>query len=141
MTKLLVGREEADLLSGFSVQLLMSAPVCLLISLTLVPEGPALINQHHPQHQTARVGMPTTENKCRLQTDTALVKLPQHPKSLHLSNSLNTKKARSSNCTRRSHSWLVNVEECLPMTNPAARRVIRTTAPLQGTAHIAGGDF
>lgn len=44
ITKLLVGREEADLLSGFSVQLLMSAPVCLLISLTLVPEGPAPIN-------------------------------------------------------------------------------------------------
>ena len=41
ITKLLVGREDAVLLSGFSVQLLMSAPVCLLISLTLVPEGPA----------------------------------------------------------------------------------------------------
>ena len=42
MTKLLVGREDRPLPSGFCVQLLMSAPVCLLISLTHAPEGPAI---------------------------------------------------------------------------------------------------
>ena len=41
MTKLLVGRDDWLLWSGFSVQLLMSAPVCLLISLTEAPDGPA----------------------------------------------------------------------------------------------------
>ncbi len=41
MTKLLVGRDNWLLWSGFSVQLLMSAPACLLISLTEAPDGPA----------------------------------------------------------------------------------------------------
>ena len=46
MTKLLVGRDEWLLWSGFSVQLLMSAPVCLLISLTEAPDGPATNDVH-----------------------------------------------------------------------------------------------
>ncbi len=63
MTKLRVGRgcDDGLLSSGFSVQLLMSAPVCLLISLTDDPDGPAQ-EIHNQSRADASIGQ--TEPGC-----------------------------------------------------------------------------